>query len=484
MRRIPLEAADTDNLQDLVEVSADLVYDSPHDQDDGFLKRNFSFMTDDGVEVSHCASELSSATSSPQAVTRLTPAAGARVSDCVIQCGNSHLNSAKLAMELSGNRKVDLEPKSTKVPKSVTMRIHPIFVVCFLCLVWAIINTFAPPPIGINTGVSGQECSTPDFDQSLAACICPRKTVCAKNNMSIMFLVFSRASAYFDYPLYVILFVSKSRNLQYVLDDSYLREFVRFDKLHHLHAVAGCIVSVEVVWHSFWHLLRWGLADEIHFLWTTTTGVSGTLCLLLTTVIVLPMAVHRLRRCIPFELRKAVHYLSIVWAISLSLHAPSQRIGMVMGLSLGIYLIDILFGFLMRTHHIKTLHFTRLESAVVVTWKDPSQFVNTVSISYPCCSYALVQEFKICAGTLRLSMFSDFFHDFEDTRDLLESPSNIAGIWIRIHMPAMDQRISMARLLNRQASHGLNACSSTLSRTLTYFSVLVSTLLKLKKCSS
>ena len=402
MRSIPLVtlAGDPDNLQVLAGVTADLVYDTDlcHDQDDGSLRRISRNLNDDGDEVSHRSLEARRfLASSPQAVTQLTPAVGATTT--VSNCVTHRRHSAKLALEQSGSgssAKMDLEPASTKMPKSVIRGIHPIFVVCFLCLVWAIVNTFALPPIGINKGVSGSECSTPDFDPSLAACICPRKTVCAKNNMSIMFLVFSRASAYFDYPLYVILFVSKARNLQHVLHDSYLREFIRLDKLHQLHAAAGCIVSVEVVWHSFWHFLRWGLAGEIHFLWTTRTGVSGTLCLFLTTVIVLPMAVQWLRRCIPFEWRKGVHYLSIVWAVSLGLHAPSQHIGMIMSLALSIYLIDILFGFLMRTHHIKTLQFTRLESAVVMTWKDPSQFMNTVSITCPCCSSELAREFKIC----------------------------------------------------------------------------------------
>ena len=194
--------------------------------------------------------------------------------------------------------------------------------------------------------------------------------------MSLVFLIFSRASAYFDYPLYVALFMTKAHNLRSALENSYLRVFISFDDLHQLHTMAGCVVSLEVVWHSFWHLLRWSLAGEMVLLWTSTTGVTGMVCLVTTALVVLPMALHRLRKAIQFEYRKAMHYLSIVWAISLALHAPSQHIGWIMGLTLGIYLVDYAYGFFMRMHHLDTLHMTRLGSAVVVTWPDPPGFRN------------------------------------------------------------------------------------------------------------
>ena len=88
---------------------------------------------------------------------------------------------------------------------------HPIFILSFLCLGIALVTTFAPPPVGVNNGRGGSECA--DHDGVMAVCICPRITVCAKKWYSVMFLVFARASAYFDYPLYVALFLSKAHKL-------------------------------------------------------------------------------------------------------------------------------------------------------------------------------------------------------------------------------------------------------------------------------
>ena len=32
---------------------------------------------------------------------------------------------------------------------------------------------------------------------------------------------------------------------------------------------------MEIVWHSFWHMMRWGVGGDIRFLWRHRTGVTG-----------------------------------------------------------------------------------------------------------------------------------------------------------------------------------------------------------------
>ena len=66
----------------------------------------------------------------------------------------------------------------------------------------------------------------------------------------------ARASAYFDYPLYVVAFLSKAKNLQNFLAHTYITELFPLDKLHSLHELAGVVISFEVFVHGFWHLLR------------------------------------------------------------------------------------------------------------------------------------------------------------------------------------------------------------------------------------
>ena len=133
-------------------------------------------------------------------------------------------------------------------------------------------------------------------------------------------------------------------------------------------------LSFEVIWHSFWHILRWGLAGDIRLVWQHGTGISGLISLLLTPLIAWPMLFPRLRKGIRFEVRKALHYLSIVWAVSICFHAPKRHIAIIMGLSVGLYAVDWLYGYFFKVYHAETLRFTRIGNAVEVVWEHPQGF--------------------------------------------------------------------------------------------------------------
>ena len=117
----------------------------------------------------------------------------------------------------------------------------------------------------------------------------------------MIFLVLARGSAYFDYPLYVVIFLTKAKNLQNFLAHTYITELFPFDKLHKLHTLAGVVICFEVFSHGFWHLLRWDLEGELSFLWTHVTGITGAISLLLTPLIAWPMCMPCCKEKISFE---------------------------------------------------------------------------------------------------------------------------------------------------------------------------------------
>ena len=86
------------------------------------------------------------------------------------------------------------------------------------------------------------------------------------------------------------------------------------------------------------------------------------------------MLFPRLRKGIRFEVRKALHYLSIVWAVSICFHAPKRHIAIIMGLSVGLYAVDWLYGYFFKVYHAETLRFTRIGNAVEVVWEHPQGF--------------------------------------------------------------------------------------------------------------
>ena len=251
--------------------------------------------------------------------------------------------------------------------------IGAILAICSFSLLYCILEILLPPPFGINAGANSTDCSPSGFEP-MPICICPRETVCVKGVLSLVFLVLARSSAYFDYPLYVLLFLSKAHNLRGALQRTYISEFLPLDDLHHIHTFAGRVVGFEVISHSFWHLLRWGLAGEIHLLWTHVTGVTGLISLLATPLIVWPMLFTTLRKKIPFEWRKAAHYLSIVWGVAICFHAPQRYIGYIMGSAVSVYALDWMYGWCFQIHRAETMRFTRIGTAVEVVWEHPKGF--------------------------------------------------------------------------------------------------------------
>ena len=267
-----------------------------------------------------------------------------------------------------------LMPKRLK--KFLLSPIGGLLILSTCTFAWCAFQIIAPPPFGINTGwassASGAECIGPDFEP-MPVCICPRETTCIKDIKSLVFLAFARLPAYFDYPLYVMLFLSKAHNLRGILHRTFLREFLPLDDLHSLHVFAGKVVAIEVFWHSFWHLLRWGLAGDLRLLWQHSTGISGLISLILTPLITWPMLFTRLKVAIDFTTRKALHYLSVVWVISICFHAPASWIRYIMGIAAGIYACDWIYGFA-KLYHATTLMFTRIGGAVEIVWEHPPDF--------------------------------------------------------------------------------------------------------------
>ena len=277
-----------------------------------------------------------------------------------------------------GNGTVDKNNPPTTVSKTSRFGFSPVrgllFVGC-LTFCWMLVTTFAAPPIGVNSGAKGGACVGTPTEGHL--CLCPRETVCATKWHEVTFLVFARASAYFDYPMYMLLFLSKCHNLRGFIYRTHLREWLPLGDLHNLHAFAGAFVSFEVVWHSFWHVTRWGLGGNIEFLWTNRTGVTGLISLLVTPLIAYPMMFRKARVSIPFGYRKAMHYLSIVWGISIMFHAPKTNIFWLLGVSVCLYLLDYVTGYVFCIRFCPTLKLTRLgETAVEIVFEHPPGFIN------------------------------------------------------------------------------------------------------------
>ncbi len=261
---------------------------------------------------------------------------------------------------------------------------HLIFVFSAISAIACLFQLLLPPPYGVmmTSAEIGEVGVASGCEDELEHCICPRETICATDKLSIILLALARCSAFFDYPLYMMLFLSKAHNLNNHLRRTLLREWVDFGDMHKVHRMFGIVVGFETMSHSFFHLLRWGLNNEMSLLWQTATGITGFIAAAVTPMICLPMVVPYLKKSIKFEVRKGLHYLSIVWAIALLFHAPS-RIPWLIGTASAVYVVDHLFGYYKKNNLIETAYFERYgENGVALHFQNPKSWENRSPTSF------------------------------------------------------------------------------------------------------
>ena len=261
---------------------------------------------------------------------------------------------------------------------------HAVFLFSGVSVLICLLQLFLPPPFGAL--MSSEEVAeggiTPGCKDGLERCICPRETICATDKLSIILLTLARSSVFFDYPLYMMMFLSKAHNLNNHMRRTLVREWVDFGDMHKVHKIFGTVVGVETMFHSFFHLLRWSLNNETSLSWQTATGITGLIAAVVTPLICWPMSIPCLKQRISFEARKGLHYLFVVWAVALLYHAPS-RIPFLIGIPALIYAADYIFGYLKRNNLVEAAHFERYgENGVAVHFKNPKSWEEKPPTSY------------------------------------------------------------------------------------------------------
>ena len=261
---------------------------------------------------------------------------------------------------------------------------HAIFFFSIASLLICLLQLVLPPPYGLMmTSAEVAELGVASgCDDDLERCVCPRETICATDKLSIILLALARCSVFFDYPLYMMMFISKAHNLNNHLRRTLLREWIDFGDMHTVHKIFGVVVGIETMSHSFFHLLRWSLNNELSLLWQSTAGVTGFIAAFVTPLICWPMVFPFLKRRISFEVRKGLHYLFIVWAVALLFHAPS-RIPWLIGIPALVYVSDHMFGYFMKNNLVETAYFERYgENGVALHFGNPKSWENRSPTSY------------------------------------------------------------------------------------------------------
>lgn len=139
-------------------------------------------------------------------------------------------------------------------------------------------------------------------------------------------------------------------------------------------------IAFDALIHTLFHLLRWGNQGNIHLLWKHRTGLSGLVAVIASIFITFPMMYFK--KQIPYEVRKGLHYLFFVFAIGMAYHVPPSGvpnggfISYVMGICLGLYVVDALYCYFFLTEIVTTTTFHVLPTGVQMTMPVSQRFLT------------------------------------------------------------------------------------------------------------
>ena len=241
---------------------------------------------------------------------------------------------------------------------------------CFVSFGVAIITSLGPSQVGMFVSASDLE----NGCNNIGYCICPREAVCAQTVREIVYLVLARTSIYAVYPFILFMFLSKANHLMARLQHSVFSVYIDFENLHKMHVFGGKVVELATWVHVFNHCLRWGVRDEIHFLFDHVTGRTGLVASIVMPFITWPMLSNYLHIKLGFEYRKGLHYLSWIWGLALMFHASAVKIFYIMGSVLLVYFLNYFLGMYCNTFLVPTTIFRRLETGVSLSFTNPEGF--------------------------------------------------------------------------------------------------------------
>ena len=242
---------------------------------------------------------------------------------------------------------------------------------CFFCLLYCLITSLTPAPYGARQHTS----EIPGgCDDGVESCICPRESICATNISQMIYLIIARGTIYLVYPFVILTFLTKARNLVALLQKKLFSVYINFGDTQWIHATGGRILEVATWIHVVFHLIRWGVRDEMNLLTQHITGQTGLIAAVVTPLIVWPMTYERIKKRMSFETRKSLHYLSWVWGLAMVFHAPPQHIAWIMGTVMIIYFLDCFVGIYSNTFLVESTMFRRLGNQTFLSFTNPEGF--------------------------------------------------------------------------------------------------------------
>mmetsp|Transcript_14752 Transcript_14752/g.18583 ORF Transcript_14752/g.18583 Transcript_14752/m.18583 type:complete len:628 (-) Transcript_14752:69-1952(-) len=257
--------------------------------------------------------------------------------------------------------KLSFNGKVRKCLSKLKPHIMWIMIAQIMCLIFCLV-AFIPFPIGLvnpATGTIINQVNTTLTEEGyveypLSSGVL--RPVVAATAFQMFCLGVSRISAYTLYPFLIIIFATKMRAINNFLNSTPIGNYLDHD-VNELHRFAGIYIAFDVWVHTLFHCIRWGVQGNISLLWSSYAGISGLIAVIATPLITFPMMWFR--KSIKYEVRKALHYLFYVFAISLCWHVPVSGLWLsgyilpVLGTCICMYTLDVAYVVLFMTEKVE-----------------------------------------------------------------------------------------------------------------------------------
>lgn len=161
---------------------------------------------------------------------------------------------------------------------------------------------------------------------------CPRSSICAEGIAQLVMIVTARLTAFISYTFMTVTFVSKMHFLTRFLSSTYLRKYIPFENLHHIHVgvakVYGGLISIHVLSHYVRYILRRRvdlqeqLQSQVH-----VSGLIGVFAILVMILGMSPLVKKFNNWLCNFETRINSHWVAmVVLCCALCFHHPRLRL--------------------------------------------------------------------------------------------------------------------------------------------------------------
>jgi len=257
-----------------------------------------------------------------------------------------------------------------------------IIIAQIICIVYILVLTFSPPPVGIRDPITNNIIDTSSAENTEHGVIYVNgsyRPVVAVGCWQKFCLAMSRMSAFSMYPMMVVVFLTKMKATQTFLSKTpFSMYFGMIKEGHDFHAYAGKYIAFDVWWHTLFHCLRWASQGNIRLLWTSAAGLSGLITLIATPLITFPMMYCKEK--ISYEIRKGLHYLFYLFAIAMCFHVPPSAIpnggfiAPILGSCIVMYTLDTIYVYFFMCEKIETTSFHVLSSGVRISMPVSERF--------------------------------------------------------------------------------------------------------------